>query len=567
MTLQITTGSPVARVTILTDTMKFRITTEIGNANSDILSITTNKDLGNPAGSFSINFVPRKDDKGYTWFDKLDAYDYVQIELKGINDPDFAVVMRGIIDTVNKSESWDGGTPNRVITVSGRDFGCLLTDHQIAYVPELGQDQALEGMLTYLAWKNFIPGNVNAQTAFDTIWDRFEFSLDLEVGAGSNRWSATGEAERLGEQVKQKFGRKAEAFFPDDKTNLWHLKGYEGSYWNAFAQYQDKPWHELFVYDVPKESSGAYLILRPSKLKDAKGNYHKSVNDLLSNALMYPPDFKFYSRDLISMNVSKSQAEVFNYFLTIPALQLLTKIAWRGFCLSTNKGDFTKSENPYFQSSNFYPAYMGKYGVRKYEATTYFINLDVGQLEKKESNKQLQYETEVAAPAFLKKGVERTRTLVAWFLHNEFLLSGNIDIAGTNQAIVGTYAQHWDDPASMEYYTEGVSHSWVLFQSFRTSLRVTRGQPSKDAGGLVGVSEVNDMRMNRYYFGGDGVKDVYGPVTIKFAKPKKDKGKSIKKLVVQEIPLAAGHEIPLASGHGRTKPVFDIDEGGAEPGR
>jgi len=543
--MEITSGSPVARVTILTDTLKFRITAELGDSNSDILSITTNKDLGSPTGTFSIVFTPKKDSQNVTWFDKLDAYDYVQIEFKGINNDDFRVVMRGLIDTVNISESWEGGTPSRSITVSGRDFGCLLTDHQIYYVPELGQAKALEGMLTYMAWKNFIPGPVNAGEAFRVIWERFEHGIDLEIGGRTSDNAGDYQTyEKRGQQLKQKFGYRVAQTFDNDKTNLWHLKGYEGPYWNAFAQYQDKPFHELFVYDDWLVDGGlSWLVLRPARLKDARGTYHKSVTENLGNTILYPDDFTFRDRDLVSINVSKSQSEVFNYFITIPTLQLLTKISFRGLMLSTCKGDFTKSENPFFQVSEFYPAYLGKYGFRKYEATTYFINFDIGQLEKKDTEKQKQYETEVVAPAFLQKGIERNRMIVAWFLHNEFLLSGTIDISGTNKAVIGTYAIN-EDGTPMSYYVEGVSHSWVLFQSYRTSLRVTRGQPNE--GGVAGESKISDIRMNRYYFGGDGVKDVYGPVTVKFAKPEKKKEE--KKLVKRGTIEVFGITHPGSSG-------------------
>jgi hypothetical protein len=529
--MEITTGSPASRVTIYTDDRKFRVTSALGQYDSEILAINTNKDLGNPAGTFNILFVPKKDSSNFTWFDKIDAYDYAQIEFKGINDPDFRVVMRGLIDTVNFSESWEGGTPQRSITVSGRDLGCLLTDHQIYYIPELSKEAALEGMLTYMAWKNFIPGPVNAYGAFKVIWERFQHGLDLSLGGG---------------QIKQKFDFFAAQSFENDKTNLWHLKGYEGPYWNAFAQYQDKPFHELFVYDdFLDESNGgkSWLILRPVRFKDARGTYHNSVTDYLGNPILYPKDFTFKNKDLVAINVNKNQNEVYNYYITIPTLQLLSKMSFRGLCLSTTKGSsFKDSENPFFQTNKLMPAYIGKYGFRKLEATTYFINLDVGQLEEKDRGKN--YEEGVLVPAFIKTGIERNRMLVAWFMHNEFLFSGTIDIAGTNRATMGTYAQNEDD--KMEYYTEGVSHSWVLFQHFRTSLRVSRGQPQSSEGGLVGnkygvqmtetgnvIFGLKEKSMNRYYFGGGGTTDVYGPVkwaTIN-KEQEKQKPKDDKKLV------------------------------------
>jgi hypothetical protein len=102
----------------------------------------------------------------------------------------------------------------------------------------------------------------------------------------------------------------------------------------------------------------------------------------------------------------------------------------------------------------------------------------------------------------MEKTIQRNRTLVAWFLHNEYLLSGTIAIPGTNKAIIGTYVEDEDD--SLEYYVEGVTHNFVLFQSFTTSLRVTRGMPLANQGGLG--------YRNKYFFGGEG--NVYAPVMI-----------------------------------------------------
>lgn len=524
--------------------MKYQIKGALGDPNSDILSITTQKSLSAPSGTFSITFVPKLDMDSRTWFSKLDAFDYVEIEFQGMDDPESRIVMRGMIDSVNKSEDYSSGQPRRSIVISGRDLGSLLENHSIYYIPEIGKQEAMESYLKVLAWKKFFPVAVNAVEAFEFILDRFEESINVKY----NKISLT---ERL--------GFTAASTFDDDRSNLFHLMGYEGPYWNAFQQYQDKPFHEIFVYDAPGK---AWLVMRPARLKDAIGDYHKSVGavrsyDVMNKALlqqlendyndpelqaaiaqtyakqakvdqattpgiMYPDDIKIAGVDKINLSVRKQHNEVFNYYLTIPALMLLSKQEFRGICLSSNDGKPEESENPFFQIDPNYPAYIGKYGFRKLEATTYFINLDVGQLGVDNSGTATRgkdYVAKVVAPGFIQKGIQRNRMMVAWYLHNEYLLTGEMQIRGTNSAIIGTYVEDTDD--NLEYYIENVSHSFVLFESFTTTLGLTRGQPPAKSKGLVGAGDdvtLTNLRYettNPYYFSGTGMKSVYRKVSIK----------------------------------------------------
>jgi len=306
------------------------------------------------------------------------------------------------------------------------------------------------------------------------------------------------------------FSYKAVTTFPDDVTSYGHLKTYQGDFWNALAYYQDKPFHEMFLQDFKDR---AYLILRPARLKDAFGRYHKSVNDNLNDKVVYPDDFTFTDDDLVSINLQKSHDEIFNYYLTFSSTTLLEKIDQRGVFLDNVGGDTSKSINPFFQSSDKLPAYIGKYGFRKFEASTVFKERGYqapGQLDEPGSTRGRPFE-DVMYKGFKERGVERNQMMVTWFLHNEHLLKGQIDIAGTNRAIIGTYAKNTSD--DMEYYVEGVSHSFVQFASFRTTLRVTRGQLSEDKGGLVGLIDSEGLKyesVNRFYFSDIGVRDTKG---------------------------------------------------------
>lgn len=519
--MQIYTGAPKVTVKIYTESSRYNFTTELGNYQSDILSVTTNKDLNSPEGTFSINFVPNKDSAGKTWFDKINTQDYVEISFSNADDAGKdVIVMRGLVDSVSKSESWEGGTPQRSIVVSGRDFGCLFTTFGVYYIEELRPLQAI--LSKVMPWDTSFPMVFDAQGAFDFMAKKVKANIDLVFGKDKKK-------------VLDMFKMIAITMFPDDKTGTFYLTGYQGDFWNAFSKYQDKPFHELFVYDGPKNS---FLVLRPSKLKDAMGNLPRSVTEIsekgstrlteewanqggleftyptlspsgeleglpdlitVSGRDFYPPDFKISATDKISINVVKNHDEVYSYYFTIPEAPQLFKINLREQAVLPYMQDPENSENPYFQLRSNLPACVNKYGFRKYECTTVFIDMAAGQLKPVERGKDY---TEQRVSRDLKKLIERNRTLVAWMLHNEHLLKGEINIRGNNKAIIGTYVTDEDD--GIEYYVEGVSHNFVQFQSFTTSLRVTRGLPI----------EGGEYNWSRYSFGPSGEGSVYGDIRV-----------------------------------------------------
>lgn len=485
-------GSPTAKVVMYTDDKKYQIVGDIGDPDSDILSISTQKDITSSAGTFTIMLVPRGDSKGKTWFDKLDAYDYVEIYLQGITDPGDIrcsnlkdnFIMRGLIDSVQKSESYEGGKPQRSITINGRDFGGLLTDIKEYFTPELDPEGTFVKRLFplgALALRNMIPIKCTADSAFSYIMTAFKQATKMRLGLGSNV------TIDLGDLIKG----AAQSMYPNEEASIWFLNSFEDTYWNAFSKFEDNPFHELFIYDSLEYS---WLILRPSRLKDALGNYSSQVKEIMQSgveldatqsiltgtghidgSVFYQKDISIDAGDKISLTLEKSVDEVWNYFFTYPEISYISKINPRGIFLSPNRATPEASENPFFQTDENLPAYVGKFGFRQKQVPTVFVDLDPGE----ESSRGKSYEAGVVIPRFMQQGIEKNRTLIAWYLHNQYLLRGNMNIRGSSLAKIGTYLI--DDDESMEYYIEGVNHNFVQFGSYTTSLRITRGMPK---GGL-----------------------------------------------------------------------------------
>lgn len=507
-------GSSKVTVKIWSTNTKTVISSTMGDAESEILTVSTSKDLVQPAGSFQITLVPRTDPQGRTWFDKIHPFDFVEISFKGIKDEKEFVVMRGLIDFVSKSEGYEGGTPNRQISVNGRDLGCLLTDFQIYYMPELGRQEAVRAQMKVLAWEVDPKLIVNAKEAFEFLWRYWFQHIDLTV-----------QAKPAPLRISQYLMQSAESFIPGNYTSLFFLMQYQGSWLGAFQQFQDKPFHEFFLYDDEKTS---WLIFRPARLKDARGNYAPVVEEIRQKGYswMYPADISIEKEEKISMAVQKGGTEIYTYYFTVPTQELISKEKYRMALMNINNP--RASINPYIASNPNFPSHVKRYGFRPLEATTTFAFQDVGQISGQgrstedipalnavaryqQGNSQGKpYLDGVIKPTFYETGIDLNKTLVTWFLHNPLLYHGSVDITGTNRATIGTYLWDKDDNEGrgrMEYYIEGVSHSFVQLQSFRTSLRITRGMPWE------GLAQ-KEGDVNVFYFDGDLPEEVRAPAIM-----------------------------------------------------
>jgi len=472
-------GAPTTKVIITSTERKTTLSATLGDTEPQLLSVSTNKTLNQPSGSFQISLTPEKDANGLTWFDKVNVWDFVEIYFKGILDKSEVTVMRGLIDSIAYSESFGSGAPQRNITLSGRDLGCLLTDFQIYIIPELGPKAAAMAELGGPIWfkavqEEFLYGN--SYEIFKWLAEILFTEIDLQIST----------EER--EHITTYFAWDAASFFPDMQTSMSFLASWQGTWWNTFSQIQDQPFHELFIYDADELS---YFIMRPTRLKDCYGNYHESVDSLIkdkSKSHMYPPDFKITNAEKISMSLSKSINDMRNFYLSFPTVNIIAKQEFRGVAIQENADNPANSINPYFQLKEEFPSYMKKYGFRKYEFETVYLDLDIGQRKHQGVNFYDQ-----TKDVFVEAGKKLNSVLISWYLHNPLLLTGTVEIAGTNRAIVGTYML--DEDEDKEYYVEGVSHSFTTLQSFTTGLTLSRGMPSK---GLPGVNPKSFERKSSY---------------------------------------------------------------------
>lgn len=461
-------GVPSYDVSIFTKEFTYKLRGQLGNPNNDILSITVSKDLTNPVGDWQIRFVPT-DINGENWFDRIDIFSYIEIKLKGGGDVKEKMVMRGIVDNIEKEEEYSSTVPSRTITVSGRDFGALLTDIQVYWVPGIDPKRYLLKMLNWAA--DGTPFHLlTAQETFNIFFTYWKDMVSITVG--ETRVS-----------LIDKVDTRAESWIKNGKTTNIHLISYQGPqgtpWWNLFSEYQDKPFHEIFIYD---DDDFCRLIMRPSRLLDTTGNYNKRVSELIQDDIMYPlhPYFEVIDSEKIGFTIAKSGSSIYSYYITIPKVQMLSKESIQSIGLLKAGGNPKECKNPYFAVDDNLPSCINRYGFRPLEAGIMFMNTDQGEIGN--DPPENTYEVKQVREYNKVKSDNLNLTMVAWFLANPLFRSGNMVIRGTNVPIIGTYVL--DKGEGMEYYVEGVTHEFINFESYKTTLRLTRGQPPSAEGGL-----------------------------------------------------------------------------------
>ena len=522
-------SAPKFQVSIWTKDFEYKLNSALGDPTSDVVAITVGRDLLSTTGNWSIDFVPKNDNDGRTWLDKLDVWDYVEIKFQGGSDTELEIMMRGLVDQVELQQSWEGGIPRRTIKASGRDLAALLTDHTVYYIPELKAKEAILKGKTLLAQKGNL-FNATAQECFDFMGSVWKDTIDLTVAGGRIK-------------ISNKLDFKADSFFDEARSNNFLIETFEGPFWNLFQHYLDKPFHELFVVEKKDKS---FLTMRPSRLKDAKGNLPDEVRQAMSSAgvnftggsgTSYERDFDLFDIELASLTVRKSINEMHNYYLVIPTQQLLAKESFRGSGLKGFEEHPEQALNPYFNLDSSKPSYIGKFGFRPLEIPTVFIPLDIGQLNSRGKDASQSFRDVVIG-----RSVKMNKTAVAWFLHSPYLLEGEAVIQGTNRAKIGTYMRLSDSPDKLEFYVEGVNHSFVNFQSYTTMLRLVRGQPSKEMGGLVSRRGDN---VNAFYFGaGGGVNTLFPDIQ------RKKEDEEITKKEAEPVPVTKKSEFVLLPSTG-----------------
>lgn len=440
-----------------------------------VISVTTHKQMSAPAGTFSIQLA------GIAWMSRLTPNDLVVIQM-GYKKPDgkedVQTVMVGLIDTIGRTRTAQT-PPVATTTVTGRDLAKVLIKSQLRFYPEVGMDNR-DGEKFFLTDEGWIT-LMNVFTAETIVKGTPAVVLDnimryILPKLNAVEWTIWDESKK--EPVPKKvdvtnilrynFG-KVDIFLP----MIFTADQYEGSIWNLMERASIKPFTELFV-DVRSADEAWNKGDRPrvvnetieegsddSKAKYPKGDgYYPSPrvgfgqdNSAVMVVLRNTPFDKgmwekLYTHDLLAEDVieeelSISDNEHYNLF-------------WAGTVINPLGFDLKRVVPPMFNEED-----AKRYGLSPLEVSIEGLSIEQDNPE---------------APTLL-EGLSKSWTakLKAWFEKNHTYMSGTMRVRGKGDYRIGHRLVR--KGIEREFYIEGVTQSFHVFESWETTLELTRGMP------------------------------------------------------------------------------------------
>lgn len=427
---------------------------------SESSGMRTTKTVQEPAGGFSL-VLGDMAYKGLLGFESMYALvepmDLIEIRMRhgvGVGQP--PVVMRGFVSRVGRSESvGPDGKPQRSVNISGQDYGKLWQMLQILFLPGyiVGEDT----LSSFRLYERFGAGFETSQAGADFLKQVINLILNPYIKKLMPENTPNPKAFKL-DRVSVSHGR----------TSLSGSQNQEGTIYNLLRTYLDVGvWNELFIED---EDDGVYVVYRPNPYKTVAGK--KIQDDAPDQESLY-----LSGDDILSMNVERTDADVANYYwVRAPRFDLNTEVFRKQATVTGADKDTVLLEKYQNSASNLY-------GIRVMFVDTMMGGDDVKEFTSAQpESAQKKRDTGVANWAN-----DRRKILVEQNKDNVVLEQGTLRIRGNETMRAGRFVIVQRGDFVAEYYIAGVSHDYVPFQGFFTTLQVERGmgfvERSKREGG------------------------------------------------------------------------------------
>lgn len=383
---------------------------------NDIISIKTTRDMGSDCPTFTITLVARNQ-----WLKYIGSNDLVKITMGGHTSPP-ATVFWGLVDDIRKNSTISSdGTPQRTVTITGRGMGKALIRFDVGIVPEA--DVTLS-----IGWLEDNGVNLSGATAdgiATLMWDKIAKKFV------NYKW---GKDRQYFDIVKTNFSSRKEYKMSDSSS----IVNYHGSLYSFYSEIADAPFNELF-WEIDSKGKPTF-ILRPTPF--SKSDWNKL------------PSVTVTDSEIVDDSIGRSDVETYTLF-------------------STGMKMFFSSSDPNSTTGVlplWYEPYAWKYGIHRMQVNTlyaaYASTDDVGG------------EGSLDSDAILRKSNE---LIYNWNIRNNQQYNGSIVVTGDTRFKVGTRLllksnEQRTYPGGMEFYIRGVSHDFTNFESWTTTLYITRGE-------------------------------------------------------------------------------------------
>jgi hypothetical protein len=486
-------GSTACKITFLSEEGLYTINQELlgstwrGPYDEHLIDVTTNKDLSNPCGSFSMNLhdrpIPSGPLKGRRLQDVLRPHDLVIISFR--RGPVFRGQMIGLVGAkpLVVEDLDQNGARIRTVNVSGFDFGKFLLTAQSFYFKDMPEADPvvahLRGQLPFFQEDGPFAaygGMVPRHKLFSFMLEQWLFKL-----SGLNwRGGQMGELQfPLRNMLNQTMGATfGEIPFTD------HTIDDEMSLYSFMSNVAEKPWCEFFVDTWPIDAEFQSAMVPDPMLLEGR------LSPFPDPAINVMPHFV--------LRETPFDKEKWNQ---LPVFEIDNEVIHRAE--TSGEGDVYSiyyARPPAYAGSNTsnhvagqgIPAFdmvaLERYGYRPLMVECRGIP------NVREDDGENQF------TPMQQQARDFTNRLARWFYMSPEFLSGSFTLQGNPQYNVGTrlrrFLPTFEHGDAWEFYIEGLTNTFATYGQYRTTLRVTRGlRPDQDRfaepSHLVNISDFN----------------------------------------------------------------------------
>jgi hypothetical protein len=426
--------------------------------------VNVNKSVHEPAGSFSIDFTDRLvQEAADSIYGLFEPQDMVEIRMTATSyKKPIPIMMRGFISHVSRSQSIGGdGRPQRKVTIAGQDYGKIWQIDNIYYNPWM-PDEA-NYITTFKLFTRFGIAFATS-SAGKLVTDVFTaiinpFIAHMQSNPASQPIGGIAPLVPIKIDVQTEGGNVAPFGVGD-----WQ----GGSIHALLSQYGDVgSWNELFIED---RTDGPYVVYRPNPYIVAGGDVGNPAS-YIQKATNLAASTAIASSDIISMDVSRTDANVANYFwVEAPAYNM--NFGWLGKAMAGQSGPANT-----FIITGYGNVDSTLYGFKRMTEQT--NQLGPGNGVPKEQNEKAEGEANAWIAARRKDLLNQNRD-------NVVLESGSVRLVGNESVKAGTYLLITHGNMTSTYYVPSVSHSFTPFGTYVTTATVERGTGFIDRAGRDG---------------------------------------------------------------------------------
>lgn len=414
----------------------------------------TSKSIREPAGGFTVTLADQAYAQGgalESLYGLIEPQDMIEIRMRH-NTPNSSanpslppILMRGFVSTVQRGETMgQDGRPQRAVIISGQDYGKIWQILQIKYLPQyvVGAD-VISGFSLFerfgVGFQTVMSGSDFVTQVVQKIVNPFLQGLMPANTPNPSQISIDS------------------SFFPSGTSAVPMIQQAEGTFYNILQTYCDVGvWNELYLED---REDGVYCVYRPNPFVDINGALIQPTAPPLT-------PINLYDQDVISLNVSRSDANVANYYwVRSPLFEMVSDgVVRQQWGLQASTRD-TVVQDTYLNCADQY------YGLRVMEVDTQMGGDDLTTANSGQPNAQ-QIVRDTSTVNWISS---RREIMLLQNRDNVLFESGMIRARANEEIRPGNYVNLIRGSFQASYYVTQIDTDYVAFQGVFASLQVERG--------------------------------------------------------------------------------------------